>query len=72
MDTHLNKRKRRRLYIAETMADTKNADDQAESQLQSVKQAVKRISLNVNEEKSVFMCFKQGETIFTLRCKPLN
>ena len=66
------KKTRSRQYPAETMTDADYTDDlvlltstpvQAKSQLHSLEQAERSISLYVNADKLEFICFKQDGTL---------
>ena len=75
------KKVRRRFYPTETITDADHADDQAllanaptqtESLLHSLEQTTGGIGLNVNVNKTEYMCFKPEVAIFTLNCVPLK
>ena len=73
-DFKLTKARSRR-YPAQTITDADYADDtalltntfaQTESLLHSLEQAAEGISLHVNADKTVYMCFNQRSNISTL------
>ena len=68
-------------YPSKTLTDTNYADDlalatntpaQAKSLLHSLEQVAGNIGLNINANKTEFMCLKQEGTNFTLSGKPLK
>ena len=74
--SRLNKKHRSKWYPAETMTAADYADDlvllantpdQTKSLLHSLKQAAGGIGLNLNANKTEFMCFKQEGAISTLK-----
>ena len=75
------KKLKSRPYPSETMTNTDYSDGltllaniraEAEFLSHSTKQAARGIGLNVNADKTEFMCFKQGEVIFTFKSRPLK
>ena len=74
-------KERSRSYPAQTVSDANYADNiaflanspaLAESSLYSQERAAGGIGLYVNADKTVYMCFKQRDSISTLKVGPLK
>ena len=74
-------KERSRRYPAQTITDADYTDDivllanipiQAETLLHSLERAAAGIGLNVNADKTEYMCFNQRGDIFTLKSGPLK